>query len=153
MTSSRAGIPEGKSACSRESLFTPPEADARVFPPADLLRPLRGEERLASELERASLPVEAAMEVALERRPDDRLARRLPPLTAAARDEPATPCACRRCAPSAAARVNVRPHSGHVNSLACVCSFATGAFLALAIGAPLSKRSLTTALRRIRIAR
>jgi hypothetical protein len=27
---------------------------------------------------------------------------------------PATPCACFRCAPSAAARVKVRPHSGQV---------------------------------------
>jgi hypothetical protein len=29
---------------------------------------------------------------------------------------PTTPCACLRWAPSAAARVNVRPHSGHLNS-------------------------------------
>ncbi len=29
---------------------------------------------------------------------------------------PTTPCACRRWAPSAAARLNVRPHSGHVKS-------------------------------------
>jgi len=70
------------------------------------LRPLRVEERLAFELERVSVAVTAAGEVGLGRRPDDRLARRLPlSLEADVRDEPATPCACRRCAPSAAARV------------------------------------------------
>jgi hypothetical protein len=30
---------------------------------------------------------------------------------------PATPCAWRRCAPRAAARPNVRPHSGHLNAV------------------------------------
>src|SRR4051794_4761660 len=37
------------------------------------------------------------------------------PFARAETDVPATPCACLRCAPSAAALVKTRPHSGHVN--------------------------------------
>src|SRR4051812_2051284 len=37
---------------------------------------------------------------------------RLEPLAREEAEVPITPCACLRCAPSAAALVNVRPHSG-----------------------------------------
>jgi hypothetical protein len=70
------------------------------------------------------LPVEVAgagAAAAAALRPREPLVRRerlAPfPLLLAAREDPAMPCACLRCAPSAAARLNVRPHSGHVNSV------------------------------------
>ena len=47
-------------------------------------------------------------------------------------ERPATPCARLRCAPSAAARVNVRPHSGHTNSPLAVPSVWAAARLLLA---------------------
>lgn len=48
--------------------------------------------------------------------PPRRPRRREPRAPLAAADAPTTPCARRRCAPSAAARVNARPHSGQVSS-------------------------------------
>ena len=47
-------------------------------------------------------------------------------------DRPATPCARLRCAPNAAARANVLPHSGHTNSPLAVASVCAAARLLLA---------------------
>src|SRR5262249_52884969 len=51
--------------------------------------------------------------------------RRPPEPKRVAAPAPCTPCALRRCAPNAAARANVRPHSGHVN-----CSLLAGSPIA-----------------------
>src|SRR3954449_3701107 len=51
---------------------------------------------------------------------------RLEPLAREEAELPITPCACLRCAPSAAARVNVRPHSGQV-TVAAAAVFAAAA--------------------------
>src|SRR6266571_9012294 len=69
---------------------------AVVFPPAP-----------AARRERAVLVLRVPLLLALRAR----LRRARAALTA-----PTTPCAWRRCAPKAAARLNVRPHSGQTNS-------------------------------------
>lgn len=112
MTSSRGGMPFGKSAfkSASRSVALPvrwrPVAFLRVPP---LLERLDVRER------RALLPVAGVPAVVVRR---DRR-----PAARALLDVPTTPCACRRWAPSAAARENVRPHSGHLNSCLLVDSF------------------------------
>jgi hypothetical protein len=92
MTSSRAGIPSGNTDFSKASRSIP-------LRPAGLCRVLLAAGVLTPE------PLVAGAD-------DERLVRRL--VTRA--DRPATPCARLRCAPNAAARPNVRPHSGQTNS-------------------------------------
>ena len=93
MTSSRAGSPLGKTDFSKASRSTPP-------------RPAPAPRRVPLDA-RASGPAPTVV-----RADDEPLVRRL----VARADFPATPCARLRCAPSAAARPNVRPHSGQTNS-------------------------------------
>src|SRR4051812_18644635 len=115
MTSSLGGIPLGKSAFNRAS------------------RSAVGRVRL-----RPSLDAVTCARALLEPRPDAlpalvRLARalvavvrRFPPVAELPLlDVPTTPCACRRWAPSAAARENMRSHSGHLNS--CLLAGVVGA--------------------------
>jgi hypothetical protein len=104
ITLSFAGMPSGKSVWSRASRSTAPsvrdlDRPERLLPVAvrvvgvvRVLRPC------------VPAPVRDALAEALVVRELDR------------REAPATPCAWRRWAPNAAARVNVRPHSGHVTS-------------------------------------
>ena len=93
MTSSRAGSPLGKTDFSKASRSIPP-------------RPAPAPRRVPLDA-RASGPAPTVV-----RADDEPLVRRL----VARADFPATPCARLRCAPSAAARPNVRPHSGQTNS-------------------------------------
>jgi hypothetical protein len=99
MTFSLAGMPFGNSFCRSASRSTDPSRLARA----------RGELPTARLVRRRRVLVVAVADVA---RP---LVRRFARLWLTA---PTTPCACLRWAPSAAARVNVRPHSGHLNSSA-----------------------------------
>jgi hypothetical protein len=95
IASSFAGIPCGNSDLSSPSRFTPSAVAAVLL--------ARGATAAGA------LTVEAAVRVFAG------FPRFVPPLAACV-DEPATPCT-RRCAPSAAARANVRPHSGQTNLL------------------------------------
>jgi hypothetical protein len=92
MTSSRAGIPSGNTDFSKASRSIP-------FRPAALCRVLLA----------ARVPTPEPLVAPADA---ERLVRRL----VARADRPATPCARLRCAPNAAARPNVRPHSGQTNS-------------------------------------
>jgi hypothetical protein len=111
MTSSRAGIPLGKIAFRSASRSIAPFAST-VIP--------RGLVRLAAAtLDRIVRLVVAALDrVVVEA--DGAEPCRILRLLFACADLPATPCARLRWAPSAAARVNFRPHSGHVNSTVSV---------------------------------
>jgi hypothetical protein len=118
--SSRAGTPFGKSAFSSSSRLTvraPSEEELRVLLVLAIVRRV-------FELR----PLIAVLAVVV-RRP---LRPRLAVLFA-----PAMPWAAFRCAPNAAGRVNVRPHSGQVNSSAAVAVAFSALFaLARAMGHP-----------------
>src|SRR5690349_12863994 len=89
-TSSRAGMPSGKTDLSRASRLRPFEPAARLLAPVE-----------------PRVPADA-LAVFAERELLARFAARV--------DCPASLCARLRCAPSAAARPNVRPQSGQTNS-------------------------------------
>jgi hypothetical protein len=92
MTSSLAGIPSGKTDFSKASRSIPSR-----------LATAPGPVRVAARLLIPEPPVAREDELRVGRL-IARFAR------------PATPCARLRCAPSAAARLNVRPHSGQTNA-------------------------------------
>jgi hypothetical protein len=107
ITSSRAGSPSGKSDFRSASRLIPSCAGVRA-PVADLALACPAGRDCALAAVRAPDP---ALRLAAARP-----ARRF----VACADWPATPCARFRCAPSAAARPNVRPHSGQTSSAPAV---------------------------------
>ena len=114
MISCRGGIPFGNSAFNSASRSA--VGRVRRRPSVDAVRRVRALLELRPEalavLVRAARVVEVVVVRPRDwRRPEFVLL-----------EVPTTPCACRRWAPSAAARENVRPHSGHVNSCCVVGS-------------------------------
>src|SRR5262249_41362148 len=98
MTASRAGTPPGKIAWRRASRLSC-AADARA----------------GERLERRPLAAELVADARATFLLDVTAPERVLLVPRALEVAPSTPWARRRWAPSAAARVNVRPHSGHLN--------------------------------------
>lgn len=106
ITDSRAGMPAGNSSCRRASLST-------------LCRVLASSDRLPDARRPFDEPSTPAFVLRRRRCVDVPL------------DAPATPCARRRWAPSAAGRSKLLPHSGHVSAL--LSPVPSGSFRRLAI--------------------
>src|SRR5437879_2347866 len=104
MTSSRGGTPVGKAAL-RSAFRTSAGAAARRE-----RRPVVVRAWPLASVAAAFAPELLPLLLAVVRR------RRAVFPALALLDDPATPCARLRCAPSAAARVNALPHSGQTNS-------------------------------------
>jgi hypothetical protein len=126
MTEARAGTPLGKSACSSASWVVVEFGLLRACAPVRPgVEPLREEERLrlvaavfaavAAAPVTTRVVVRAAVPLRAAAGPVRRT--RLLLLGVAEREVPAMPCERLRCAPSAEARLNSRPHSGHTNWL------------------------------------
>ena len=114
MISCRGGIPFGNSAFNSASRSA--VGRVRRRPSVDAVRRVRALLELRPEALAVLVRAARVVEVVVVRPRDWRR----PEFVVL--EVPTTPCACRRWAPSAAARENVRPHSGHVNSCCVVGS-------------------------------